>query len=98
MRITSGGGREIFEKLISGGPLICVPRVLYVLPKLLGADLIFAPPPIGSLGDMPPRPHYIILYDYTFRAKVIGGGVILIFAPPPYSDVWGGVMTPLSQW
>ena len=58
--------------------------------EVIGGGLDFRPPPIGSLGDMPPRPHYIILYDYTFRAKVIGGGVILIFAPPPIRTFGGG--------
>ena len=45
--------------------------LLYVLPKLLGGEL--DSPQSEVLGT--PRPDYTILYDYTFRAKVIGGGV-----------------------
>ena len=45
--------------------------LLYVLPKLLGGEL--DSPQSEVLGT--PRPDYTILYDYTFRAKVIEGGV-----------------------
>ena len=47
---------------------------LHVLPKLFGANLIFAPPPQSEVLGAP-RPDYNILYDDAFRAKVIGGGV-----------------------
>ena len=77
---------NILKTIFCHAPSLCplyFTILLHVLPKLLGGELDSPPPQSEVLGA--PRPDYTILYDYTFRAKVIEGGVDWLAQSPKHA-------------